>query len=70
MFGTCTYTLAIKLNIDWQMVITSRKVYIINGIAFFAALYLVDNFKPCNKHIRILAKNIGFVTKNILLKIL
>lgn len=39
IFCISTYTLAIKLNSDWQIAVISRKMYIIDRIVFFAALY-------------------------------
>lgn len=41
-----------------------------DGIALLTALYQIKNFKPCNKHIRVLAKKIGLLTKNISTEIL
>ena len=46
--------LAIKTNID-----------ITDGIALLAALYKVKNFTPSKKHLRLLARYIGFMTKKI-----
>lgn len=70
MFGTCACTPAIKLNSDWQMAVISRKVCVMDGIASLAALYWVDIFKPCDKHIRVLAKKVGLVIKNVPVEIL
>lgn len=70
MFGICACTPAIKLNNNQQIAITLRKMYVINKIASFAALYQVNNFIPCNKHLYVLAKKIDFIIKNISVKIL
>lgn len=47
------------------MSIMSKNIYVVNRIALFAALNLLKNFKPCNKHFYFLAKKIGIFTKNI-----
>lgn len=39
MFGICTCTPTIKLNSDWQIVDTSRKICVMDEITFFAVLY-------------------------------
>lgn len=70
MVGIYTYTLTIKPNNDWQMAVILRKVCIIDQIAFLMTLYKVDNFKSYDKHIYVLAKKLGLVTKNIPVEIL
>lgn len=70
MFRCCGYSLAIKINNDWQIAVTSKKICVINRIALLAALYWVENFKSCDKHICILAKKVGLMTKNISTEIL
>lgn len=70
MFRCWKCSPAIKINSDWQMAITSKKICVINGIASLAALYWVENFMLCNKHMRMLAKKVDLVTRNISAKIL
>lgn len=67
MFSRCACTPEFKFNTDWQMGISSKTVCVIDGIASIAALHWVDNFRPCEKHLRLLAKRVGLVTKNVFL---
>lgn len=39
MFSCCIFTFKVKLNIDWQIDILSKSIYMINEIAFIVALY-------------------------------
>ena len=57
----------VKLNIKWQMAFLAIKIYIdiTDGIASLASLYWFKNFKPCNKHLWLLVKYVGFITKKI-----
>lgn len=41
-----------------------------DGIVLMADLYYVENFKFYNKHMRMLAKKVGQITRNISTKIL
>lgn len=52
------------------MVITSKKICTMDSIVLLATLYWVKNFKPCNKHMYVLAKKVSLVTRNISVKIL
>ncbi len=70
MFSYCAYTPEVKLNTNWQMSTSSKTVCVVDGIASLAALHLVDNFRPCKKHLRLLAKKVGLVTKNVPLGVL
>ena len=65
MFSCCVCTPEVKLNTDWQMGISSTTVCVVDGIASIAALHWVDNFRLCEKHLRLLAKMVGLVTKNV-----
>lgn len=65
MFSCCGCTPEIKLNNEWQMSIMSKNVCVVDGIASLGALHWVENFKPCDKHFRLLAKKVGIVTKNV-----
>ena len=47
--------LAKKINID-----------IMDGMAIFVVLHWVENFLLCNKHLYLLARYLGFVTRKIL----
>lgn len=67
MFNYYVYTLKVKLNTNWQIVILFKIICIINKIISIIALNLVDNFWLCKKHLYFLAKKIRFITKNILL---
>lgn len=69
VFGCCGCSPAIKINSDWHIAVTLKKICIIENIVSWTTLYLVKNFKPYDKHIRILAKKIGLVTRNISAKI-
>lgn len=52
------------------MTVILKKICVIDGIVLLAVLYWVENFKPYNKYMRVLAKKIGLVTRNISAKIL
>lgn len=39
MFSYCADTLKVNLNINWQMDILSKTIYVVDKIAFIAALY-------------------------------
>lgn len=65
MFSYYGYTLEIKWNNKWQIVIMLRKIYVIDKNALFKVLYLIKNFKPCNKHLHFLTNKVGLVIKNI-----
>lgn len=41
-----------------------------NDIALLVALYCIENFKPCDKHMYVLEKKVSLVTKNISTEIL
>ena len=47
------------------MRILSKSVCVVDGIASIAALHWVDNFRLCKKHMRLLAKRIGLLTRNV-----
>lgn len=70
MFSYYAYTTEVKLNIDWLIGILSKTVCDINGIASLMTLHWVNNFWPCKNHLCLLAKKVGFVTKNVLLGVL
>ena len=65
MFSCCPCTPKVKPNMDWQMGILSKSVCVVDGIAFIAALHWVDIFRPCKKHMRLLAKRVGLPTRNV-----
>ena len=65
MFSYCPYTPEVKLNTDWQMGISSKFVCVVDGIASIAALHWVNNFRPCEKHMRLLAKRVGLPIRNV-----
>lgn len=65
MFSCCACTPEVKLNTYWQMCISSITVCVVDGIASIAALHWVDNFRPCEKYLHLLAKRVGLVTKNV-----
>ena len=67
MFSCCSYTPEVKLNTDWQMGILLKSVCVVDGIASIAALYSVNNFWPYEKHIRLLAKKVMLLIRNIFL---
>ena len=53
LFSSCLYTLAVKLNIEWQMAFLALKtnMSITDEIALLTALYWVENFTFYNKHL-------------------
>ena len=65
MFSYCPCTPEVKLNTDWQIGILSKSVCVVDGIASIAALHWVDNFWPYKKHMRLLAKRVGLLTRNV-----
>ena len=67
LFSSCRGTQEVKLKVEWQMVFLSKKVNMdfTDGIASLAVLYLVKNFKLCNKHQTLLARHLGLVTKKV-----
>ena len=65
MFSCCPCTLEVKLNTDWQMGILSKSVCMVDEIASIAALHWVDKFRPCEKHMRLLAKRVGLLTRKV-----
>ena len=67
LFSSCGCSQEVKLKVEWQMSLLSKKVNIdfTDEIASLVALYLVENFKLCNKHQTILARHLGFVTKKL-----
>lgn len=70
MFSYYVYILKVKLNTHWQMSILFQTIFIVDEIAFFIALYQVNNFWHCKKFLCFLAKKVNFIIKNILLKVL
>ena len=68
LFSSCGCTQEVKLNVKYQMALLSKKVNInfTNGIVSLAALYWVNNFKLCNKHPTLLARQLGFMMKKVL----
>ena len=50
------------------MGISTKSVCVVDGIASIAALYWMDNFRSCKKHLRLLAKKIGLLIKNVFLR--
>ena len=67
LFNCCLCTPAVKLNIEWQMalLVVKTNMDITDEIALLTALHWVENFKPFNKHLRLLARHIGPMTKKI-----
>ena len=47
------------------MGILSKSVCVLNEIASIAALHWVDNFWPCEKYMRLLAKRVELLTRNV-----
>ena len=47
------------------MGISSKSVCVVDGIASIAALHWVDNFRPCEKYICLLAKRVELLTRNV-----
>ena len=68
MFSCCLCTPKVKLNMDWQMRILSKSVCVVGRIASIAALYWINNFRSCKKHMRLLAKKVRFLIRNISLR--
>lgn len=52
LLSSCKCTQEIKLNIEWQMTVLSKKINIdfMDGITLLTALDWVKNSKLCNKH--------------------
>ena len=67
IFSSCGCTQEVKLKVEWQMALLSKKVNMdfTDGIASLAALHWVENFKLCNKHQTLLARHLGLVTKKV-----
>lgn len=67
LFSCCSCTLAVKLNIEWQiaLLVVKTNMNIINKIASLAALYWVKNFKSSNRYLWLLAGHVGLMTKKI-----
>ena len=67
LFSTFECTQEVKLNIEWQMAILSKKINMdfTDRIASLAALHGVEIFKFCNKHQSLLAKHLGLVRKKV-----
>lgn len=68
LLSYCAYILKVKLNMEWQIRILSKSIYIVDGIAFIAALHLFNNFWPGKKYMCLLAKKVGLLTRNISLE--
>lgn len=68
MLSYCLCITKIKLNTEWQRRILSKSVCVIDEIMFIAALQWVDNFWPYEKHMRLLAKSIELLTRNVSLR--
>ena len=47
------------------MGISSKSVCVVDKIASIAALHWVNNFRPCEKHMRLLAKRVGLLIRNV-----
>lgn len=67
MFSYYTCIPKVKLNTDWQISILSKTVSIIDKIASILVLHWVKNFWLCKKYLRLLAKKVNLITKNIFL---
>ena len=67
LFSSFGCTQEVKLKVEWQMALLTKKVNInfTDGIASLAALHWVQNFKLCNKHQTFLARHLSLVTKKV-----
>ena len=67
MFSCCGCTPEVKLNIEWQMALLAKKVNLdmTDEMVTLAALHWVENFKPCNKYLCLLARHLGLVTRKV-----
>lgn len=70
IFSYYICTLKVKCNINWQISILFKIIYVVDRIVFFAALYWIKNFWPYKKHFRFFVKKVEFWTKNVLLGVL
>lgn len=69
MFSCFAYTLAVRLNIKWQLALILTKVTLdmTNGIASLVVLYWVKNFELCNTNLSLLTRRLSFVIKKVML---
>ena len=67
LFSSSRCTQEVKLKVEWQIALLSKKVNMdfTDRIASLAALHWVENFTFCNKHQTLLARHLGFVTKKV-----
>ncbi len=65
MFSYCGCTPEVKLNIEWQMALLAKRINLdmTDGMVTLSALHWVENFKLCNKHLCLLARHLGLVTR-------
>ncbi len=65
MFSYYRCTSEVKLNIKWPMAFLAKKINldITDEMLTLSALYFVKNFKLCNKHLCLLARHLGLVTR-------
>ncbi len=67
MFSYYGCTPEVKLNVQWQITLLAKKLNIdmTEDIVTLAALHWVDNFIPCNKHLYLLVRHLGLVTRKV-----
>lgn len=67
LFSCCLCTSAVKLNIEWQtaLFVVKTNINITDEVTTLMALYWVENFQLCNKHLWLFTKHIDFMTKKI-----
>lgn len=65
IFSRYGCTIEVKFNTDWQMGISLKSADVVDEIASIAAIHWVDNFRPCKKHLRFLAKRVSPLIKNV-----
>ncbi len=68
MFSYQEYTREVKLNIEWKIILLVKKVNldIMDEMIMLAVLERDENFKPCNNHLCLLTRYLGFVTRKVL----
>lgn len=67
MFSCYGCTPEVKLNIKWQMALLAKKINldITDGMIRLLVLYWVENFKTYNKHLYLLVRHLGLMTRKI-----
>lgn len=67
MFSYCECTSDIKLSTKWQMALLVKKVNVdmTDEMVMLVALHVVENCKPCNKHLYLLIRYLSLVTRKI-----